>query len=136
MSNTTLFLTADEQKIFSGFSDALRDGWIIEPETSEVYESPEELAMRADISPLKRHPEVKKALSALQKGTDLEKIPFPTLSERDFAEFFFCIGARGTSAFLSALLQNAKTDEDLRAVASFSYVRHKLLESNASIRYV
>lgn len=134
MSNT-LFLTKDEQKVFSALPEALRSEWPVEAESLNSYESPDVLAMRAEISPLRHHPALQKALEALSKGESIDKIALPSLSERDIGEFFFCIGARGISTFLGAQLQSAKTDDDIRAVSHLSEVRHKLLETNASISY-
>ena len=75
-------------------------------------------------------------MKRIQGGESIESIAMPPLTEEDAGEFFFMIGATGISVFLVALLKAAKTDDDLRTVASMGEMRHKLLETNASISYV
>ncbi|MDD4628904.1 MAG: hypothetical protein PHE68_05990, partial [Candidatus Peribacteraceae bacterium] len=42
----TLFLTADEQKIFSGIPETAREGWEVSQETGTFEDSEEKLSMR------------------------------------------------------------------------------------------
>ncbi|MDD5623580.1 MAG: hypothetical protein PHI23_02635 [Candidatus Peribacteraceae bacterium] len=132
----TLFLTTEEQKAFSAVSASLREGWAVSAETQTSYETQEVLEMRAQISPLRRHPKVKELVEKVQAGTPPDKLSLPELSEEDIGEFFFMIGAKGISLLIASLLKEVKTDDDVRLLANLGEMRHKLLETNASISYV
>lgn len=127
---TPLYLTADERKLFDGLSEALKDGWKVEKEMQNSYESEKVLSMRArmaaresaDVSHFfKKWDEAKGAANGL-----------PKLSNEQMLEFFFTLGATGISVFIDALLREMKTDDDIQGVAHLSFLRHRLLAINAA----
>ncbi len=132
----TLTLTADEKKVYLTLPESLREGWQILDETQTSYETLEALEMRIEISPLRRHPLLQEYLKRFEKGESVEKLPLPDLSQEDMGEFFFSIGARGMTELMKSVLGNVKTDDDIRLLSSIGEMRHKLLETNASISYV
>ncbi len=130
---TTLYLTASERTLFEALPDSLQSEWPIEEETLTAYESFDILKMRADISPLSRHPLLKDMFEKVKGGGSLDGMKIPDLSDEDIADFFFTIGARGLAGFIEMLLKETKTDEDIRSLSAMSEMRHKLLEINASV---
>ncbi len=127
-----LYLTNDEQKLFQKLSEALKEGWKVEEEKMNSYESDAVLEMRQQMV----HPEHRKlpALAALSKQLEkgnLEKVTFPKLPDDVYKEFFFTIGARGIHPLIDGLLHSAKTDDDMIALGDLTTMRHQLLLINS-----
>jgi len=128
----SLMLTADELKIFTALPEALRNGWKSASETLTTFETPAMLEMRAEISTFKND-KLKEMAALLQKGSvDLKALQAMDLTDDEIGEFFFTIGAQGTGLLVGVLLAEAKTDDDLQAVAHLTEMRHKLLELNST----
>lgn len=127
-----LYLTGAERKVFEQLPEQLREGWKVMDETSEAYESPEALSIRAEIASFKKDPALKDYIEML-KEKNLDTIQLPDLQDESIADFFFAIGARGIAAFMDTLLLDIRNDEDIRGLAHLSTMRHTLLNINASI---
>lgn len=132
----TLHLTTEEQKWFETLPAALKEGWTVEPETIDAYETAEELQVRLNITRMPKFPPVDKLLQKLRDGADIKDVNLDDLPEEMMPSFFFAIGAKGVSIFMGALFKLAKDDEDVQALCAMSLIRHDILETNASIRYV
>ncbi|HLC76358.1 MAG TPA: hypothetical protein VJB82_04570 [Candidatus Peribacterales bacterium] len=118
MIETTLYLRADEKKLFLNLSKDLQEGWKIAEETIDAYERPEELKMRSFMLRTK----TKECKAAFEQYSHLTK---------DLAaEALFTLGAEGISKLLLLFLSVVKTDEDIKGVAELSHIRHALLVSN------
>lgn len=131
---TTLYLTADEQKRFQALPEGVKDGWVVEAETGDQYETKRQLEMRFYMSTLAKDPAVRKLFEEFQSGKDLDQLALPDLSESLASEFFFTIGARGLTLLMAQMFQEGlANDEDLEGVAGLSMIRHKILETNAAV---
>jgi hypothetical protein len=126
-----LILTSDEKAMFDALPDALKDGWQVSDEPSSAWESDETLAIRYEMSSLKRHPEAKNILETVRKG-EYEKAIMEGIPESLLPDLFFTIGAKGMTVMIHKLLQEAKTDADLGGTSALTTIRHQLLTANAS----
>jgi hypothetical protein len=130
----TLYLTAEEQKVFNGIPEAPREGWEVSQETGTFEDNEERLSMRmallrlhdpklldfqkraADLSP--------EQLTALIAETDLKGV-----ADADLAELTFAIGPVILGRVIGGLLLQAKTDADMEDLAALTVIRHSLLAS-------
>jgi len=129
----TLRLTDSEQKIFDKLSASLREGWKVEREDGTVYETAEELAVRAAMARFDLHPELQKFVEGIRNGNFDQEIP-SDLSEDALQELCFTIGAAGVTALMAILLPRIQTDDDITALASFSQIRRDILKTNEDVR--
>jgi len=129
----TLYLTEGEQQQFACLSESLREGWKMESETGTVYETPEELYVRATMARFDLHPELEAFVEAVRAGNFDAEIP-DDLSEDALQELCFTIGAQGMTSLMTVLFSRIQSDEDLQALASMSMVRHDILKTNADVR--
>lgn len=127
-----LYLTQDEKKIFENLSEALREGWKIQDETINAYETDEQLAVRVSMADTDRWPELKKLMQEMKEGKEVNVTDIKSIPESAMPELLFTIGARGVTMLIYALMQKAKDDQDIEGLAAFSMLRHDLLETNAS----
>jgi len=123
----TLYLTAEERTAFDAFSEDLREGWDVKEETSDAYETSDELNMRAHMASF---PEWMKELAEKIMEEKTEDISLDAVPEEALPDLFFTIGAQGVSWLMGLFIKNVKTDEDLQGLAAFSQIRHELLLSN------
>lgn len=130
--NTTIFLTGEEQEMFNAIPSSLREGWNVQPETLESYESLRQIRMRISLADFKFHPGLKVILDQISEGQPPDSIPFDHIGPEVQKELFFIIGARGVAAFIATLLREIATDADIEALATLSAIRHELLTINLS----
>lgn len=132
----TCYLTKDEQAFFTSLSDDLRQKWqgsLKEEDQTEGFETPQQMAYRRGMILLDDMPEVRELIASVEKAMvtgDFTSVDFSSLSDKALNIFFSCLGASGVSIFVQLGLHNAQTSEDMEAVASFTQVRHGLLQSN------
>lgn len=131
----TLYLTADEKKLFDALPAAVRDGWVIELEQRTFVDTPEKRNMRFSLVRL-HDPKLlafrdriasmssADALISVMKDMDMQGV-----SEDDLAELFFALGPNVLSVIIPALITAATTDASLEEVCSLSVLRRSLLSS-------
>ncbi len=134
--NNTIFLTADEQSLFQAVPESLREGWTVQSETLDCYESLRQIRMRISLADFKFHPGVKTILDQISAGESPDKISFEHIGPDVQKELYFTIGARGVAAFIATLLSEISKDEDIEALATLTVIRHELLTINLSATHV
>lgn len=127
----TLFLTAAEQFMFGKLASSLRDGWDVQTEPLDCFESPRQIKMRYFLADFTLHPEMKVLAEKIEKQ-DLGGFTAADLPEGIESEVLFVLGARGVNALIESLLPSVAKDEEVEALATLSAVRHKLLEINST----
>ena len=130
--DSALYLTKGEQKIFGSLSRDLQEGWKVEEETEESYESLRQIAMRYQMADLSSYPEVEKIAEAMKAGKDLSSFSLDDLPQESLKELFFVMGARGVNSLIQTLIHELKNYADVEALSALSTVRHELLSINAS----
>lgn len=136
VTSMTCHLTVDEQALFSLLPQELRAKWQESVKTEDQidgFETAQQMAYRRGMILLDDMPEVRELITAAEKAMvtgDFTRVDFSSLGDKALNIFFSCLGASGVSIFVQYGLQGARTDEDIKAVASFSQVRHGLLQSN------
>jgi len=133
--NTTLYLTADEKSVFEKLPEELKEGWTVEDETQDSYESDEDLAMRAHMANFEDSPNLKSAIENVQKTGEPGDISLDDVPEKFYESFFFTIGAVGMTVFLRAALLNAESEEDMGRVCLLGIMRNEMLKANSTINY-
>lgn len=126
----SLFLTPEEQQQFLTLHSSLRDGWSIETETLNCYESTLQLQMRYNMADFTMHPSMQNWANRLLKGESVKDFSVADIDPSAYKELFFVLGAKGLKAIIHAMLQEIHDDEDIRALQEFTMARHKLLEIN------
>lgn len=132
----SIHLTTEERSLFDALPPSLTSEWTVEEEKGTAFESPDALKMRAEISPLRRHPLLRAMVDDVRNNKEMDALQLPDLSEEDIAEFLFTIGARGITVFVKALLLRSQNDEDIRLLSTLTGMRHQILEANASVSYM
>ncbi len=135
-TSTILYLTADESTAFLTLSETLREGWTVEPETGTAYEDADVLKVRAGMARFDSYPELKGLASQVAAGTPLTTTQIEKIPESVLPELYFTMGARGVGRLIAMLLRNIQTDEDIEGLAGFTHIRHDILQTNVSIRFV
>ncbi len=130
---TTLYLTAEEKKMFKNLPDSVQKSVAVEDESLTFKDSDEKRAVRMRNVSI-QHP----AYKMLQKQTKSKK---PTekmindmvasadlsgLSEHDVMELAFAWGPDVFTVMIAVALTNAKTQEEIVNAAGFSRLRHGL----------
>lgn len=130
----SLLLTQEEAEAFSRLSADLREGWTVEPESGTAFEHPKQIQMRMHMSSLKKYPFFRSFAEKLdaQDTADMYAM-IGDIPEECYAEMFFVIGARGLTYMMRSLLTSATTDDELKAIAAWSQIRHDILSANATI---
>lgn len=128
----TLILTADERKIFDTLPATLKEGWMVEEETGNAYETHEELSMRQRMASFEDFPQLQALAQQVTGNRPLAEISLQEVPPEILPEFCFTIGARGLSALIALALRQAKDDEDIEGLAGFTSLRHEMLIANTS----
>jgi len=137
MADLTLYLNEEDKQAFDELSDDLKDGWEVKDETFKYLERPEELKMRSlmfraeDAILVNVLEEARTAKSAEEVHGVFKKLQ--SLPQSVALEAFFTLGANGLSSLITAILNSAKTDDDLQGVSELSMIRHALLETNMEV---
>lgn len=126
---------AEEKKRFRELPEGLREGWKVEDEKLNAWESDEVLAVRAGMATFSRYPEAQKIMDAVRSGKPFAEISLD-LPEAMMPDFYFTIGAKGVSTLIAELGKHLKTNEDVAGFAVLTVIRHELLENNSSISYL
>lgn len=129
----TLYLTADERKVFEALSSQLKEGWEIDQERGAIRDDVFHRTMRLQL--LHLHDQrllafVKSgnaladadAIATLLTTTDLKNV-----DDADLAELCFALGPVSLTKILGMLLPKVQTDDELEAVQAIALVRHSLL---------
>lgn len=107
---------------------------MIETESLESFETPEQMRYRFDHCTLPKSPAfdviAQKISTQVSAGEDIHDLNLTTLSAADLHSLFSMIGAVGVSAFIELGLCTCASSDDLRAIASLTHARHGLLLSN------
>ncbi len=130
--NATIFLTPDERAAFETLPADVREGWSVQDETLDAYESVRQIAMRYGMADFGMHPSVKDIVEQILQGAAPDTVSLAHVGPDIQKEFYYMIGARGVRALMQTIASGMRTDEDVEAYAALSVVRHKLLELNAS----
>ena len=128
----TLYLTAPEQKIFESLPKDLQEGWTVENEAGEHYESVRQISMRYQMADFSAYPELQNVAETLKQGKDLSSFSLDDFPAEALKELFFVMGARGVNSLIQTLIHELKNDADVEALSALSTVRHELLSINAS----
>lgn len=133
--NNTLYLTADEQKLFDSLSDDLKEGWKTEEETLVFEDTQEKQSIRLALMHLQdpRLKELQQKVQAVTSGEQLlsliEGVDLGDINEADLAELFFSLGPSFMNVFITYLFKHVSTDDDIGTLSALSTLRHALLES-------
>jgi hypothetical protein len=131
----TLMLTAEEEKLFSKFSQELRSGWEVVREEKTYEDSEDRREIRFQL--LRLHdPSLRsfcekagqmktpEDFAALAKSIDLQKV-----SNEELAQMFFALGPTVITAMAQAVLGVAVTHDDIEIAAALFVLRHEILDS-------
>ncbi|HRH93375.1 MAG TPA: hypothetical protein PKV72_02475 [Candidatus Peribacteria bacterium] len=127
-NDNPLYLVREEILLFEKLPEALKSNWKPVIETIDAYESEAEITRRMKDSRFELP-----GLEAFIKsgGKDGPQFDFSKVSEPAWAEYFYTIGASGTSALIQLSLQSpGLTDEQMDSIAAMSAIRHVILEEN------
>ncbi len=131
----SLWLTKDEQKIFSALSDALRDGWKVVEETQVYEDTALNQRIRVDLTELQSPvlKDLQERLKNAKSKEDFVKITIDTdismVTEHDVSQLFFMLGPDAVTGLIKGAIENAKTDDDLSLASTLSELRHEMLAS-------
>ncbi len=128
----TLFLTDAERATFDALPSSLRDGWDVQSESQETYESIRQTQIRYSLADFSFHPEINSFVEAIVNGGEPDLDILDSLSPEVEKEIFFVMGARGVKSLIETLLPEIADDEDVELLASLTVIRHELLSINAS----
>src|SRR3989338_3574432 len=128
---TTIYLTAGEKKTFDRLAENFKEGWTIKDEMQTSYETDQQLRMRYHMASFPKYDIVKRMAEKVIAGAKPESLSMNDIPDDLLPDFFFTIGARGTSVFIGHLLVNIRNDEDIRGLANLTFIRHELLANNA-----
>ena len=127
----SLYLTADERKAYDALSDDLKEGWTVEEEGLDCYESDRQLRMRAHMADFSMYPEVESIVNQVTGDGEPAPVSLDGISPDVQKELYFMIGARGVKILVTLLFKELKNDDDIEALAFLTTVRHELLETNS-----
>ncbi len=125
----TLYLSKAEQKLWDAFPEALREGWTVETEKDDGYETDDELRMNTCLTTMHKYQPVQDMLKAATNGKEMS-MSLLGIPDEAALDFFFTIGARGLSNLVATLLTAAFTDTDIAVLAALSAARHEILTVN------
>jgi len=130
---TTIYLSAEEMKIFENLPEALHRGWVIEEEKNTADDSYEKRLVRMQLMHL-RDPKLQMLLEETSKCTSVEEVvhviqnqDLTHIDTADLSELFFVLGPTVLTALIAFLMKSAQTDEDIEGIVALSLIRNKLL---------
>ena len=128
----TLYLTADEQKQFSGLADPLKEGWTVEEDVIEYEDSDHRREIRLRTMNI-QDPWLKELQQkAMQINTSdgimklVNTVDIKECNDSDLAELLYALGPNILSALLRKLMAEHQDDEGIEQVAALSSMRHLL----------
>ncbi len=130
----TLYLTADEKKIFDTLDKKVTTGASIEMETQTFEDTNEKRAIRMRNLTV-QNPSLQKLQLEMQTGqftenelaTKAESLDLNSLSQDDVMELAFAWGPDVFSTMIQAGLPAAVSQDDLESLAQMAAIRHGLL---------
>ena len=134
----TLYLTADEIKLFDALSDDLKEGWETEEETIVYEDTEEQRNLRLDFmeisDPVAKdiQEKAKGAKSPQDAGAVLEGYDMGNLAEDDMWEVFFALGPDVLTSMIEKFFAEVKDDKGVENISTLSIVRHELLANLTS----
>ena len=132
----TVYLTAEEQKVFATLSDSIREGVTIQNEEFDTFESDKQLAMRYHLADFTLYPEVKQIAEAVLNGEDPSSFSLEDVPADVQKELYFTIGARGVDLLIRYVLREIEEAEDCAALCALTNARHELLSINSTAQHV
>jgi len=139
---TTIFLTAEEKKLFNPLSDELKGDWEVQDEVINYEESAEKQRMRCKLMKLS-DPELQKAFDEIQSieadsqesfAKWVDSLKLAELNDDDINEIFYALGPVSISKMLVQMIAQAKNNEDIEFIAAIAAIRHVMFtpKSDAS----
>lgn len=130
----TLYLTATEKEMFDRLPVSLKEGWKVEVQSEDGYETPEELEMRGEMAHITmgKNPKVAELLKKFEESGEVSSIDWAELPEEVLMDFFFTIGASGIGGIIEYILAEAKEDKDVADAAQLSSIRARITELNTA----
>ncbi len=127
----TLILTAAERAVYDALPATLKADWKVQTESQTAYETDYQLMVRANMAELEPFPALKKIATDIRAGKQPDLTQVGQIPGEAIPELLFSIGARGITALIGHMLPRATRDEDIRAIAGFTFFRHDILKANA-----
>lgn len=131
----TLYLTAEEQRLFDALSSDMREGWQTQMEDERYADSADKQMIRLslvrlhDPRLLKLKKQAEQAGSIEEVATLIQSMNLKDVDEDDLAELFFALGPAALSRLIVDLLAAAKSDSDVEGVTALTIIRHSILTS-------
>jgi hypothetical protein len=125
----TLYLSKAEQKLWNAFPEALREGWNVETEGNDGYETDDELRMNTCLTTMHKYEAVQEMLNAASNGKEIS-LSLAGVPDEAALDFFFTIGARGIANLIATLMASAFTDNDIMTLSALAEARHEILTVN------
>ena len=131
----TLYLTADEKKLFEKLPGKLREGCEVKDETQTYKDSSARQTLRLEV--IRLHDPKVKALQqtalAAKSEAELMKIveeaDLSGISDRDLTQLLFALGPEAIKGIISTMFAKAQKNEDIEQIAAFSALRNGMFES-------
>ena len=133
MKNTTLYLLDAEKEAWDALPDERKEGWTVESETLDSFESIDVLKVRAGMARFDTFPALRQIVKSAAAGQKIDLATLKGMPEAVMPELCVTLGAVGVTSVMSALFGMLKTDKDIAALAGFSSIRHDILKTNASV---
>ena len=132
-----LYLTPPEQTLFSRMDEATRARYQVIAETTEGFETVQQMDARLALLASDEYADVQKAAhdicTKLAETGELDGLP-ADMTEGSMEALLFLVGARGLSDMILSVLNGKKAAEAADAAATLSVVRHALIETNLASR--
>jgi hypothetical protein len=128
----TMYLTTEEQKMFSALSATMQDAWNVQEEKITFADSPEKMEIRLrnlDLSSPKLLSLKEKAESAKTRDEFLANIDIAELSQDETMELYFALGPNVLSEFIVDAIGKIQNSDDLQNLGVLTIIRHNLLIS-------
>lgn len=133
----TLFLTASEQETFVKMSDALREGWVVQPATAVPQDNPARRAIRLQMLHLKDPAlmafvrRAQTCTAANELAQHLATLKLSACIDADLAELCFALGPQTLTVLIGFLLASASNDEQLQDIEALTVIREALSSSRS-----
>jgi hypothetical protein len=130
-----LHLTKGEEKLFRALPDDVLNGWQVTEETLTYADTAQKQSIRLSMLRVRDPKLVAFREAAAQCKSTAEFVKLLAESDlrgigaEDIAHLFYAVGPHVLSAFVLALLSEAKNDKDIARVADIAAARHLLLTS-------
>ncbi len=128
-----LYLTTAEATLFAALPEAVTKGHAVTPETSEVYETEQQLEVR------RRLLEQNKKFLALKAQMETMQSESPAVIQKAFADqptgavlpMVFALGARYLTQCIGEVLKSITSADEVEGLLLLSDLRHQIFAVNA-----